>query len=273
MSDPYISLNETTTIKVFWDNHFGKQNVAPLHKVLSALIHNRNVEDYIYESFMDPKRTGFISYDRFYNLVKGMGPLDQFLDNIADMDIKYTFYGYLSTDEANYMLHKSNEETFLIRMSQTSDHMVISCIHNNNLENYRLEPNNHLDIYGWLFKGDVMVLDDIIKSMPHLLKNHPKMEFTMPHYICPWVTSSQQAVNILSMEEVGSFFVRLASQKDCFVISVKNNEGVQHYVVPGTNGGVNRDWSINPDQIRLIVSHVENHRELLKVGISVLKHN
>jgi len=104
-----------------------------------------------------------------------MGQLDKFLDNIGTMDKNYSFFGYLTTEGASGMLLNERQGTFLLRMSHQHHNLVITVLDiDNEIMNYRLDPSDVTDIYGWKFSGDIQLLENIIKNLSILKRNCPK---------------------------------------------------------------------------------------------------
>jgi len=159
-------------------------------------------------------------------------------------------------------------------MSHVSDQLIISCLTEQGIKDYSLAPpddkENDISIYGWKYEKKFMPLDDIIKSIRTLENNYVKL--TMPTYICPWISGSGPAITILENEDDGTFFVRQSTKKDDFVLSIVEQWDVIHYPIEGTDGRYNEDYTVDQDQLLIIIDYVENLSRIKKIkGLSLPK--
>jgi len=234
------NFSKGTQYYVEWDD---------FERVFVRFVGRRSLSDTerkVLQHIMDNSGTGGVSAYKFSEFLKGFGPLTECMQNVVKILTQKWFHGFLSRSEADKLLTGEEVGTYLVRFSITrpGSFALALVARNRSIAHILIERNFPRGVKVEEVKEGKKTTKEFEDLFAVIDKYHSrglKTPFTSSYLKQSWFhgeLSSEEAVHLLSGEEVGTFLVRFSTQVGSFATSyVAKNKKVSHSRIEKTSTG------------------------------------
>eukprot|EP01117_Protostelium_nocturnum_P009040 TRINITY_DN3242_c0_g3_i1.p1 TRINITY_DN3242_c0_g3~~TRINITY_DN3242_c0_g3_i1.p1 ORF type:complete len:1469 (-),score=523.21 TRINITY_DN3242_c0_g3_i1:34-4440(-) len=195
-----------------------------------GLIIRRKDDEDLLHYILDEACMGAVSKTRYYEFLKGYGPPDRALAHIMELMILPYFYGYLSSKEAETLLHQQPPGTYLLRLARTSvDGFAYSISQGGGRSSHMLLQGDQPNGYILKDEGGQVKIFKNLKDVPQAYPTFLKTPLLTPIPTSPWFVgekSSDECARMFSSgnAEAGTYVIRFSSQPGCFAATYLDSE-------------------------------------------------
>lgn len=244
-----------------WRMMFGNAPVVSWNELIAGLegtfgVSVTALEGAALSHVLDNSSTGLVMKLKFIEWLKGFGPVQHSVANVARLLVERWFHGYISHKEAESELDGQPDGAFLVRFSKSRPggfsvaYVYRGEVRQTQLLNTQLEYNvdrgqyKDLEARFYISQGKstkkyYATVQDMVISFWNRLFSFP---LHSPLLEQPWYfgdLTSAEAKEMLLGSAVGTFFIRLStSRKGSYTLShVREDGSVMHFPIPGLPGG------------------------------------
>eukprot|EP01117_Protostelium_nocturnum_P011598 TRINITY_DN4211_c0_g1_i1.p1 TRINITY_DN4211_c0_g1~~TRINITY_DN4211_c0_g1_i1.p1 ORF type:complete len:1097 (-),score=260.76 TRINITY_DN4211_c0_g1_i1:80-3370(-) len=241
--------------RVFWENNFEQAFMISWDRFIAALKQSIQLDPSSAQHLqyiLDNSNTGSISMSRFSDFLNGFGPLKQCVEKVESILNAEWFHGFLSSTETERLLEKQPSGTFLIRFSKSKPgsfaigyvegdpgqktkvtHTLIACAPPSG---FKIEEAYNRNARGRLFA----TLFEVVDFYNYLLKYTFRSDLSRLSWFHGDLTS-QEADELLSNAENGSYLVRFSTTPGFLAVSYVREKNVKHALLECLPNGYRYD--------------------------------
>jgi hypothetical protein len=269
-TDAPVALELDSAVATFWRDAFGPALVAAYDALIDALraelkapftvLHERALH-----FVLDNSSCGLVPARKFVDFVRSFGPISECHNNVSvhtrsiqliaqlcEIFTRRWFYGFLSSREAEFLLHDSKPGTFLVRFSKSRPgNYALAFVERNGVAHISVNAASSQRFFiteeGCADPRELHGFDGVIRFYADFLRYPLFSEIAFEVWF-HGDASGDDAKELLANTSAGTFCLRLSSSMNCCVFSYLDRFGVlKHSLIENASHNGRLGFQVKPD--------------------------